>query len=197
MQRRIYFAGAGLLGLGVVAAAVSAVTGATPGPDAVTAQAVIEDARRAAVGTFLAEPDGAGGTRITVSVEGVPAGYHGLHVHNRGVCDPTAYDPVARGPFATAGDHLNLPSRPHPGHSGDLPPLLVNADGTGKMSFMTDRFLIDDLRDGDCSSIIIHAKPDNFANIPDRYTRDGRGGPDSATLRSGDAGDRIACGVIR
>jgi superoxide dismutase, Cu-Zn family len=52
-------------------------------------------------------------------------------------------------------------------------------------------------------AVIVHAAPDNFANIPDRYVSsgddlpDGYGsGPDNPTLATGDAGARIACGVI-
>ena len=55
-----------------------------------------------------------------------------------------------------------------------------------------------DLLDGDGTVIIIHAGPDNFANIPaDRYQQiDGAPPPDETTLATGDAGKRVACGVI-
>lgn len=44
----------------------------------------------------------------------------------------------------------------------------------------------------------MHALPDNFANIPTRYQSmtEGTFGPDSATLPTGDAGGRVACGVV-
>ena len=90
------------------------------------------------------------------------------------------------------GGHLNLEDAFHPDHSGDMPVLLVNNDGTGEVSFETDRFTLEDLFDEDGSAIIVHALPDNYANIPERY-----GEVDQATLETGDSGDRIACGVIQ
>ena len=74
-----------------------------------------------------------------------------------------------------------------------MPVFLVNADGSGEGWFETDRYAIADLFDADGSALIIHANPDNHANIPVRYDPD----PDTTTLATGDAGGRIACGVIR
>ena len=61
-----------------------------------------------------------------------------------------------------------------------MPVLLVNNDGTGEASFETDRFTLEDLFDEDGSAIIVHALPDNYANIPERY-----GDVDQATLVTG------------
>ena len=46
--------------------------------------------------------------------------------------------------------------------------------------------------------MIVHASPDNFANIPDRYHsyEENVFGPDSATRATGDAGSRAGCGVL-
>jgi Cu-Zn family superoxide dismutase len=71
--------------------------------------------------------------------------------------------------------------------------LLVNADGTGTATFVTDRYAIVDLFDADGSAFIVHALADNYANIPTRYAPSG---PDATTLGTGDAGGRLACGVI-
>jgi Cu-Zn family superoxide dismutase len=73
-----------------------------------------------------------------------------------------------------------------------MPVLLVNSDGTGEARFKTDRFALKDLFDEDGSAIIIHALPDNYANIPERY-----GDVDQETLATGDSGNRIACGAIQ
>jgi hypothetical protein len=73
-----------------------------------------------------------------------------------------------------------------------MPVLLVNNDGTGEASFKTDRFTLKDLFDEDGSAIMVHALPDNYANIPERY-----GEVDQETLATGDSGERIACGAIQ
>ena len=74
-----------------------------------------------------------------------------------------------------------------------MPVLLVNEDGTSRGTFQTDRFSLEDLKDADGSAVIVHAKPDNYANIPERYAPE----PDADTLATGDAGSRAACGVVR
>jgi Cu-Zn family superoxide dismutase len=63
----------------------------------------------------------------------------------------------------------------------------------------TDGFTAEDLTSGEGTAIIIHEKADNFANIPpEKYNQvNGTPGPDQATMATGDAGGRVACGVIR
>jgi Cu-Zn family superoxide dismutase len=152
------------------------------------AGAKLRDAAGDPVGVVhLNEKDG--GVLVRAVVHGLPAGFHGFHVHAVGQCTP---------PFTSAGGHFNPTSTTHGDHAGDMPSLLVNADGTGELRFMTDRFTVADLFDADGSAIIVHAGRDNFANIPTRYhshTEDVFG-PDSATLATGDAGGRLACGVV-
>jgi superoxide dismutase, Cu-Zn family len=125
-------------------------------------------------------------------VRDLPPGFHGFHIHTTGVC--TAPD------FTSAGGHFNPTNATHPNHAGDMSTLLVNADGSGTVALVTDRFSIRDLRDDDGSAVIVHELPDNHANIPTRYRSPdspAAGGPDAATLMTGDAGSRLACGVIR
>jgi Cu-Zn family superoxide dismutase len=122
---------------------------------------------------------------VTVQVMGLTPGFHGLHLHTMGMCTDTG-----EGPFTGAGGHI--PTEPqHPNHIGDFPAILVNADGTGYLTFETDRFTVASLMDADGTAIMIHAGPDNYANIPERY-----GTPDEETLKTGDSGDRVACGVL-
>jgi Cu-Zn family superoxide dismutase len=122
--------------------------------------------------------------QLEARVRGLPAGFHGFHIHAVGRCEAPG--------FTSAGGHFNPSSAPHGAHAGDLPSLLVTADGSAVLATATDRFSIADLRDADGSAVMVHSGPDNFANIPARY-----GGPDAETLATGDSGSRIACGVVR
>ena len=126
---------------------------------------------------------------VAAEVAGAAPGFHGFHVHAVGEC-------VA--PFTSAGGHYNPGAMTHGDHAGDMPPMLVNQDGTAELRFQTDRFTLSDLYDADGSAVIIHAGRDNVANIPNRYhshTYD-TFGPDVDTLATGDAGARAACGVV-
>ncbi|MEV0586229.1 superoxide dismutase family protein [Nonomuraea sp. NPDC050310] len=180
-----------LLATGVAAVWTTAAIGA----DGPSARAALHDVSGRKVGELSVRPEG-GASRVSVRVSGIPKGVHGFHLHTTGVCDPKAVDPStgAVTPFFTAGGHFDLAQASHGEHSGDLPPLLVGADGTGTASFVTDRFRLRQLMDQDGSAVIVHALPDNFAHIPPRYAPNG---PDEATKKTGDAGGRIACGVIR
>lgn len=125
------------------------------------------------------------GVAVEVDVNGLAPGFHGFHVHTVGSCV---------GPdFGSAGGHFNMAGHSHPMHSGDMVSLLVNLDGRGEASFTTASFKVADLFDADGSAVIVHAGPDNFANIPARYAPSG---PDATTLATGDSGARAACGIV-
>jgi Cu-Zn family superoxide dismutase len=150
----------------------------------VRARAHLRDVENRHVGSAILTQRG-NEVQVTVKTRGLTPGFHGFHIHAVGLCEA---------PFTSAGGHFDLPGNTHPAHSGDMPVLLINEDGTGAATFETDRFGVGDLFDADGSAIIIHAGPDNYANIPARYSATG---PDEATLATGDAGARAACGVIR
>lgn len=144
----------------------------------------------------FAEVDG--GTQVTVEAMGMPPGFHGLHIHGVGLCEPDSENPSKpgeRGAFLSATGHLAGPDRDagHPEHAGDLPPLSVSQDGSGHITTLTDRLDRDLLMDDDGSAVVIHENPDNLAHIPERYAPDG---PDEDTLSAGDGGSRIACGAL-
>ena len=161
------------------------VTATPAGADEGGAKAELHNAAGNPVGVVKLTQEEDGTVMVRVNVHDLPPGFHGFHVHTVGKCEAPG--------FTSAGGHFNPLGRSHPGHAGDMPVLLVNDDGTGEARFKTDRLTIDKLLDADGSAIIVHLNPDNYANIPDRYAPTG---PDAATLNTGDAGGRIACGVI-
>lgn len=150
------------------------------------AQADILDVNGNTIGQMILVDAGNGKTVIQVQVSGLPAGWHGFHLHQTGTCDPAGEEP-----FSSAGGHWTMGSEAHPDHTGDMPVLLAGQDGTARLAFETDRFTIADLFDDDGAAVLIHSGPDNLANIPERY-----GTPDEETLAAGDSGTRLACGVV-
>jgi Cu-Zn family superoxide dismutase len=146
----------------------------------------LRDAGQKVVGTVrmtAASPTGA--VTVRAVARGLKPGFHGFHVHAVGACEGPA--------FKSAMGHLKHGGEVHGGHDGDLPSLLVKRNGTATLQTTTDRFTLGDLRDRDGSAVMVHAGPDNFANIPPRYAPNG---PDQETLDTGDSGDRVACGRI-
>jgi Cu-Zn family superoxide dismutase len=127
-------------------------------------------------------------------------GFHGMHIHSVGKCEPNSVAPAggAPGDFLSAGGHFQASGRSGHPASGDLSSLQVRGDGSANQVTTTDAFTAEDLLGGAKTAIIIHEKSDNFANIPpDRYQQvNGTPGPDEMTMATGDAGKRVACGVI-
>ncbi len=93
-----------------------------------------------------------------------------FHIHGGKSCTGNESDP-----FSDTGGHYNPNNCKHPFHAGDMPPFFT-AKGRAVMSFLTDRFTVDEIIE---KTVIIHAMPDDFMTQP-----------------SGNAGEKIACGVI-
>lgn len=124
------------------------------------------------------------------------AGFHGFHLHRIGKCEPTSVDPATGQvvPFFSSSGHLGSEDgHAHGVHDGDLPSLLVNRDGSARMTVRTDHVSFDRIFDADGTAVLIHLGRDNFANVPSRYAPNGA---DAATLATGDAGPRTVCGVL-
>ncbi len=123
-----------------------------------------------------------GGVEISLKVEGMEPGKHGVHFHETGACE--APD------FESAGAHFNPDDSEHGmenengPHAGDLPNVEVAEDGTGELEFTAEHvsLLADEknsLMDEDGSALVIHEGED-----------------DGKTDPSGESGNRIACGAL-
>jgi Cu-Zn family superoxide dismutase len=166
--------------LGASLLALSAGIAVGHGGEARAAKAILRDAGGNRVGVVKLNESGRG-VRVRVEVQGLSPGFHGFHVHTIGEC-------IA--PFTSAMGHFNPTGAGHPAHAADMPVLLVNADGTGEATFVSDRYRVADVLG---RALIVHAGADNYANIPTRYVAV----PDATTLATGDAGARTACGLIQ
>jgi Cu-Zn family superoxide dismutase len=184
--------------------------GAIPGPvpnapvgpgDTLTAQLNGPDGSQVAAATIEFR-DGVATVMVQTTAPGkLTPGAHGLHLHTVGKCEINSVAPAggAPGDFLSAGGHFQGGGSPdHPGHAGDLTSLQVRPDGTAMLVTTTTAFTREQLLAEPGTAIIIHAGPDNFANIPaDRYQQtNGSPPPDATTLATGDGGKRVACGVV-
>lgn len=141
--------------------------------------APLYDAQGRGVGTLTAVQRGAN-VQVQLAATGLPAGTHGAHFHEAGLCDAPA--------FTTAGGHLNPTGRQHglrnPAgpHLGDLPNLVVGADGRGTLETTIVGSLTPGqapIFDANGTAFIVHAAAD-----------------DQVTDPSGNSGARIACAVV-
>ena len=140
------------------------------------------DATGAGIGHVNLIQDRHGDVRVVVNVDGLAPGRHGIHIHAVAACTAPAFTDAGGHYNPLAHEHgLENPSGPH---AGDMPNLVVDAEGHGRLIATTDRVTLSDgpatLFDADGSAFIIHANPD------DQVTNIGNGG----------SGARIACAVI-
>ncbi len=146
-----------------------------------------------------------GGTRVTVWAT-LPAGsdgIHGFHIHandNPANGEGCIADPAqpANTHFASADVHYNPSGATHGNHAGDMPALFFTEAGLGSISFLTDRFDTQEIKG---KAVILHQGPDNYGNVPvgtatNQYTPNGDAAT-ALTQATGNAGNRIACGVIK
>jgi Cu-Zn family superoxide dismutase len=140
--------------------------------------------------------------RVSVTLPGTTESIHGFHVHannNPANGDGCIADPTqpANTHFVSADGHFNPGSGTHGSHAGDMPAIFVMDGGSGEMRFLTDRFAVADLIG---RAVILHQNPDNYGNVPvgagvNEYTANSAAAV-TLTLNTGNAGNRIGCGVI-
>ncbi|HWI76925.1 MAG TPA: superoxide dismutase family protein [Sphingomicrobium sp.] len=132
--------------------------------------------------------DSDNGAMLEIDAHGLPAGVHGIHIHDIGLCDPPD--------FKSAGPHWNPTHKQHGGqnangaHMGDLQNVTVTADGTLKVRVEVPGTYLRNMGrnakpgaaqilDASGAAVVIHAQPDDYKTDP-----------------SGNSGDRIACAVL-
>ncbi len=144
-----------------------------------TAKAMLKNANGDTVGDVVLT-DTPHGVLIHLNLTQAPAGAHAFHIHEIGQCQP---------PFTTAGGHFN-PARKQHGienpmgmHAGDLPNVNVPANGALTLELLAPDVTLGpgpaSLFDTDGSAIVVHQTGDDYRSDP-----------------AGNAGARVACGVI-
>jgi len=172
-----------LLGCGMILAQ-SQGTAQAAGKKEKTAAKVVEikNASGASVGTATLR-QGKEGVVMRLRLQNLPPGEHAVHFHQTAKCEPPAFT-SAGGHFNPSGKHHGLNNAEGP-HEGDMPNFTVAADGTYTGRIVNPRVVLGDgmaknslLANGG-TALVIHAKADDMKSDP-----------------AGNAGDRIACGVI-
>ena len=168
-----------LLAVAAVAALLSTAA-ALPAAAETLANAQLKDGSGKAIGDAdLVQTQG--GVLIKLQLKGVAPGEHAFHIHAVGKCEA---------PFESAGPHFNPTNHKHgmmsgEGHAGDMPNLHVPQSGELSVEVINSSISLEkgkpnSVFDNDGSSLVIHAKADDYKSDP-----------------AGNSGDRIACGVIQ
>lgn len=130
-----------------------------------------------AAGTVNLTQRGDGGVEVQVSLTGVPPGTHGFHIHEKGDCGDNGN--AAGGHYNPTGTPHGAPDAPQQ-HAGDFGNVTADANGVVNTVFTTRSITV---AEGPITAIghaiILHANPDDLQTQP-----------------TGNAGARIACGVV-
>ncbi len=154
---------------------ISVSTGTGSGGTDARLTAQMQNAAGDSIGTVVMQ-EGSTGFLMTVMLDGLEPGPHGIHIHAIGSCSPD---------FKASGGHINVDNKQHGllnpdgPDNGDLPNIYAAADGTVQAELFTTRAGPDMLMDDDGAAIVVHENRDDHTTQP-----------------IGGAGGRVACGVL-
>jgi Cu-Zn family superoxide dismutase len=194
MRTRIYL-------VGIIAAVTLSLTSPVAHANDKGKTVELKDAKGQSVGTAALKPKGKG-IQIKYDFRNLPPGEHAIHIHQNAKCEA---DPAAPADaFKSAGGHFNPEGKQHGlenpqgPHAGDMPNFTVGADGTAEGTIDNPRVTLNPTGYGEGgygqggyggdrnsvfanggTALMIHAKADDMKSDP-----------------AGNAGPRIACGVV-
>jgi superoxide dismutase, Cu-Zn family len=169
-----------LLAICLVSVPLAVLAAAGAANDRPSATVTLKDTKGATVGEALLT-DTPHGVLVRATFNDLPPGDHAFHIHEHGRCEA---------PFESAGGHFN-PKGAHHGylnpkgtHAGDMPNVAIQKDGKATVEVLAPGVTLakgkaGSLLDGDGAALVVHAGPDDYKSDP-----------------AGNAGDRLACGVI-
>ncbi len=165
-----------LASFAVVATAAATLALAAPAP-VTKAVAVLSPLGSSGVSGTVTFTKAEGGVRVQAQLKGLKPGDHGFHIHEFGDC--SAPD------GASAGGHFNPAGAPHAGphdpqrHTGDMGNVTAGADGGASVDYVDTQASFEGANDVLGRGVIVHEKGDDLKTQP-----------------TGNAGGRLACGVI-
>ncbi len=125
------------------------------------------------------------GVAVLLNLKNLPPGEHALHFHQTAKCEADPAKPADA--FKSAGGHFNPESKKHGlenpegPHAGDMANFTVKPDGTVKSKVVNSRVALEEGKPNSVygTAVMVHAKADDMKTDP-----------------AGNAGERIACGVV-